>query len=93
MKRIKLLVIIDDLDKLRQVNQIKSIFIKNRRYIFELKCKKVFSIPTYLTTAPEINNFIQNPIPQFVLNLKPNPFEPGIEKKKKKEDKKIEQNK
>jgi hypothetical protein len=74
----KLLVIIDDLDKLKVISQIDSIFLKNRRYIFDLKCKKVISIPTYLTTASEIFNYIQNPIPQFVLKLKPNPIEPDL---------------
>lgn len=87
----QLLVIIDDLDKLRRIDQINALFLDNNWYIKNLRCKKIFSIPTYLTTAPEISNFIQNPIPQFVLNLKPTPKELGIEKKKEREN--IEQNK
>lgn len=84
-----LLVIIDDLDKMRKIEQINSIFIDNRNYIFSLKCKKIISIPTYLTKMPEISNYSQYPICQFVLRLKPNPFngEPA-----KKEKEKIEAN-
>ncbi|MCP4146980.1 MAG: hypothetical protein GY757_04440 [bacterium] len=71
----KLLVIIDDLDKLKEVQQINSVFIENRNYIFNLACKKIISIPTYLTRAPEIFNYSQYPIRQFVLRLTPNPFD------------------
>jgi len=81
----KLLVIIDDLDKLKEVPQINSIFIDNRNYIFSLKCKKIISIPTYLSKKPEISNYSQYPIRQFVLRISSNPFngEPPAEEKKK----------
>jgi DNA polymerase III delta prime subunit len=83
----KLLVIIDDLDKLKKVAQINSIFIENRNYIFNLKCKKIISIPMYLTKAPEIFNYSQYPIRQFIMRLSSNPFEKDntvIDKDKKK---------
>jgi DNA polymerase III delta prime subunit len=86
----RLLVIIDDLDKLKEVPQINSIFIDNRNYIFSLKCKKIISIPTYLSKVPEIFNYSQYPIRQFVLRLSPNPFN-GEPPEKEKE--KIEANK
>lgn len=70
----ELLVIIDDLDKLKEVGQINSLFIENRNYIFSLKCKKIISMPMYLTRAPEISNYSQYPIRQFILRLHPNPF-------------------
>ena len=70
-----LLVIIDDLDKMKEVRQINSIFIENRHYVFSLKCKKIISIPTYLARAPEISNCSQYPIRQFILRLTPNPFD------------------
>lgn len=79
----KLLVIIDDLDKIKEIKHINSIFLDNRNYIFGLKCKKVISIPTYLTTAPEINIYMPNPIPQFVLRLKENPIDKTGDIKKK----------
>jgi DNA polymerase III delta prime subunit len=81
----KLLVIIDDLDKMRKVEQINSIFIENRNYIFSLSCKKILSIPIYLAKMPEISNYSQYPIHQFILRLKPNPIngEAGKEEKEK----------
>jgi hypothetical protein len=86
----KLLVIVDDLDKLKAVPQINSIFIENRNYIFSLACKKIISIPTYLTKAPEIFNYSHYPIRQFVLRLTSNPFR---KKMSTQEKKKIEMNK
>jgi hypothetical protein len=87
----KLLVIIDDLDKLKEVKQINSLFIENRNYIFNLKCKKIISIPMYLTRASEIFNYSHNSIPQFILRLQPNPLE--TDKKTINDDeKKIENN-
>lgn len=80
----KLLAIVDDLDKLKEIQQINSIFLENRNYIFDLKCKKIFSIPTYLTTSPEIDNYSRHQIPQFVLNLKSNPIAKKSIKKEKK---------
>ena len=74
----KLLVIIDDMDKLREVRQINSIFIENRNYIFSLKCKKIISIPIYLAKAPEIFNYSQDPIQQFILRFTENPFDKRI---------------
>jgi Cdc6-like AAA superfamily ATPase len=79
----KLLVIVDDLDKLKAVPQIDSIFIENRNYIFSLACKKIISIPTYLTKAPEIFNYSHYPIRQFVLRLTSNPFEKKCPRKRK----------
>jgi DNA polymerase III delta prime subunit len=81
----KLLTIVDDLDKLKEIQQINSIFLEHRNYIFDLKCKKIFSIPTYLTTSPEIDNYSRHQIPQFVLNLKSNPIAKKINKKREKE--------
>jgi DNA polymerase III delta prime subunit len=87
----KLLVIIDDLDKVRELGQINSIFIENRNYIFSLKCKKIISIPNHLTRVPEISNYSQYPIRQFVLRLSFNPFN-GETKTTKEEGKKIDTN-
>jgi hypothetical protein len=87
----KLLAIVDDLDKLKQIQQINSIFLENRNYIFDLKCKKIFSIPTYLTTMAEISTYSKHQIPQFVINLKPNPLSRIANKTK--ENQQIEKNK
>ncbi|MGE5343907.1 MAG: hypothetical protein ACM3SY_20745 [Candidatus Omnitrophota bacterium] len=78
----QVLAIVDDLDKLKEIRQINSVFLENRNYIFDLKCKKVFSIPTYLVTTPEISNYSRHEIPQFVINLKPNPISKRVDKKK-----------
>lgn len=86
----QLLVIIDDLDKLKDASQINSIFIDNRNYIFSLKCKKIIAIPTYLSKAPEIVNYSsQYPIRQFILRLSQNPFTMSLSNEK---DQKIEAN-
>lgn len=69
-----LLLIIDDLDKLKEEKQIKAVFIENRYYILELKAKKVISIPIHLTTATEITS-LDVDIPVFCLRLKTNPME------------------
>lgn len=87
----KLLVIIDDLDKLKVVDQINSIFIENRNYIFNLKCKKIISIPLYLTKASEILHYSQYPIRKFILRLSQNPFE-GNKRVINEDAKKIETN-
>lgn len=79
----QLLVIIDDLDKLRKVDQIDSIFIENRNYVFGLKCKKIISIPTYLVKVPEIFTYSQYPIRQFVLRLSGNPLAENLDNNEK----------
>lgn len=87
----KLLVIIDDLDKIKSVLQIRSVFIENRSYIFGLKCKKIIAIPIHLTRAPEIFNYTQYPIRQFILRITPNQLEKPI-KPSKEETRKIRDN-
>ncbi|MCI0471542.1 MAG: hypothetical protein L0Y73_07790, partial [Candidatus Aminicenantes bacterium] len=87
----KLLVIIDDLDKIKEIKHINSIFLDNRNYIFGLKCKKVISIPTYLTTVPAISIYMPNPIRQFMLRLNHNPIDNSCDKEE--EKKTIDENK
>jgi Cdc6-like AAA superfamily ATPase len=70
----KLLLIIDDLDKLKDAQQIRSVFIDNRFYLLELKAKKVIAIPVHLTTENEIIS-LDVDIPSFSLRLKTNPKE------------------
>ncbi len=71
----QILFIIDDLDKLRQIDQIKDLFINQRYYYLNIQCKKIIAIPVHLTTEPEISNLGLD-IPQFGCTLKPNPIEP-----------------
>jgi len=70
----KLLLIIDDLDKLKDAKQIGSVFIDNRYYMLDLKAKKVIAIPVNLTTENEIIA-LDFDIPTFSLRLKSNPKE------------------
>jgi len=48
-----LLVVIDDLDKMRDISQIQKIFIDDRNYINQIACKKVISIPVHLPSLPQ----------------------------------------
>lgn len=74
LKDKELLLIIDDLDKLKEEEQIKEVFIENRYYILELQAKKVIAIPIHLTTSTEITS-LDVDIPVFCLRLKTNPME------------------
>ena len=78
----KLLLIIDDLDKLKNVIQIRSVFIENRNYLLQLEAKKVIAIPVHLTIEPEIIA-VGYDIPTFSLRLKSNPIEKNPEEKEK----------
>jgi len=51
----KLLVFFDDFDKLRNYEQIHSIFVDNKNFIEHIKCKKIISVPVHLATAPSFN--------------------------------------
>lgn len=48
-----LLVIIDDLDKMRDIAQIQKVFIDDRNYMNQIACKKIISIPVHLPSLPQ----------------------------------------
>lgn len=77
----KLLVIIDDLEKLRIPEQIDSLFIDNRHYISQLKCKKIIPIPVHITTHYEVLN-LNVSIQRFGLMLSSNPIDKSQDKEK-----------
>ena len=85
----KLLIIIDDLDKLRNLDQIKSIFIEDRFYLTQINCKKIIAIPVSLTTEPDILSSAMD-IPQFCLRLSENPIDKTADIK---EDETVKKNK
>ena len=68
-----LLMVIDDLDKLRNIKQIRSVFLENRYFLTNIQCTKIIAIPIHLTNEPEITNLDPN-VPNFGLALKPNPL-------------------
>jgi len=70
----KLLVVFDDLDKLRNVEQIRSVFIENRFYLTQIECKKVIAIPIHITADYEVLNFADT-IPKFGIRLDSNPLD------------------
>jgi len=82
----KLLFIIDDLDKLRKINQIHSLFVDNRFYYYGLKCKKIIAIPVHLAAKPEIISQGMT-VPQFGFSLESNPID-----KQNKDENKVNKN-
>jgi Cdc6-like AAA superfamily ATPase len=50
----KLVVILDDLEKIRNPEQIKSIFVDNKFYLSGLKCIKLIAIPVNLISESSI---------------------------------------
>lgn len=69
----KILAIFDDLEKIRNIDQMNSLFIENSYYFRDIECKKVLTYPIYLTTNPtfkEINRYF------FGLKIYKNPLEP-----------------
>ncbi|MBM3403729.1 MAG: hypothetical protein FJY10_02425 [Bacteroidetes bacterium] len=66
-----ILVIFDDLEKIRELDQMNSIFIENSFYFKDIECKKVLTFPVCLTTNPsftEINRYF------FSLKIYQNPL-------------------
>lgn len=66
----ELLIIFNDLDNIKNDKQIEALFIQNRYFIEGLKCRKVVSIPAYLSTRPDFNADIFS----FDLKLDHNPL-------------------
>ena len=73
----KLLIIFNDLDHLKEVEQIQELFIENRSYLEGLACKKIISIPVHLTVGGGFNENTEF----FGLKLNKNPL--GTEDTKK----------
>jgi len=68
-----LLVIFDDLDKMRNVEQIRSVFIDNRNYLNQIRCKKIIAIPVHLPSLTQFQT-IDAKTYFFEMKLKPNPL-------------------
>ncbi|MBI4646481.1 MAG: hypothetical protein HY738_07775 [Bacteroidia bacterium] len=49
----KLLAVIDDLEKMKEIEQIKAIFVHNKYYLESINCRKVIPVPVHLTLQPE----------------------------------------
>ena len=77
----ELLLIIDGLEKIREKQYIDSIFRDNYRYLVELNCCKIITIPVSSASSPEITSICRQ-IERFILRLKPNPLEPPQNKEK-----------
>lgn len=92
-----LLVIIDDLEKLKNPQQIHDLFIENKFYILKLKCIKVIPIPVHLTSLPTITELSsESKIERFELRLSSNPLDSDYLNEPEnqiKDEEKIEQNK
>lgn len=69
----KMLVFFDDFDKLRNAEQIHSIFIDNRDYLERINCMKVISVPIHLAANPNFNNAHTN-LKIFNIKLNINPI-------------------
>lgn len=66
----KLLLIINELDHIKNPSLIREIFIVNRQFLKGIKCKKVLSVPVSLIDDAE---FLE-PVKFFGLKLQPNPI-------------------
>ena len=72
----QLLLVIDDLDKLRNMDQVRSIFIDNLHFLLQIQCKKVIAVPVHLTGESEM---ALREYDKFGLSLRPNPLKPGAD--------------
>ncbi|MEA3451638.1 MAG: hypothetical protein U9Q83_07005, partial [Bacteroidota bacterium] len=72
----ELLVFFDDFDKLRNYEQIHSIFVDNRSFIEQINCRKIISIPINLTTDQDFSNSSTN-LKVFAVKLLINPLIKG----------------
>ncbi len=81
----RLLVIFDDLEKIKNHEHIKKIFIDNIQKFHKIECKKLLSVPVVLT-AHTLFKGDENSVPVvFNLKIRQNPFntEPELEQKRK----------
>ena len=69
----KLLVFFDDFDKLRNYEQIRSIFVDNRNFLEQINCKKIISIPVHLATDTGFN-LPTTKLIVFTIKLRVNPL-------------------
>ncbi|MBI4647330.1 MAG: hypothetical protein HY738_12270 [Bacteroidia bacterium] len=59
----KVLAIFDDLEKIKDIQRINTIFIDNRIYLNDIDCKKILSVPVHLASNPqfaEVNKYFFN---------------------------------
>jgi hypothetical protein len=69
----KLLLIIDDLEKIRDPEQIRSLFIENQSYFRDIWCKKIITFPISLSTEQDFR--ADETVPEyFGLCLTDNPL-------------------
>ena len=87
-----LLVIFDDLDKMRNIDQIRSVFIDNRNYLNQIRCKKIIAIPVHLPSLSQFQS-IDAVTYFFELKLKYNPLVEHSAEERKKQDEVFSQNK
>jgi hypothetical protein len=71
----KLLIIFDDLEKMRDARQIRSLFIDNLNYFNQIRCKKIIVFPIHLSSDSQFYSENSNP-EYFGLRLKENPHTP-----------------
>jgi Cdc6-like AAA superfamily ATPase len=84
----KLLIIFNDLDHLKDIQQIQRLFIDNQSHLKGLQCKKIISIPVHLTVKAGFNEETEF----FGLKLKTNPlndFVPPLKEKRVENSKKL----
>lgn len=79
----EILLIIDDLEKMKDVEQIRKLFLTNRHLLEQIACVKILPIPIFLPTMQtyEAKNLIR-----LVARITPNKIE------KEQDDKKAEEN-
>lgn len=66
----QLLLVFNELDHVKDLTQIKELFIENRYYLENIDCKKVVSIPVILNTEGEFT--LQGEILEFGLKTRRN---------------------
>ncbi len=80
-----LVLIIDDLEKMKDVKQMKELFINNLNVLDSLKCRKILTYPIHLSFEPEMRPRVQY---RFVLRIKTPPshrYRPDKEPEKNRE--------
>jgi hypothetical protein len=82
-KNKELLLIFDDLEKMKKLDQIDELFIENGELFDELNCVKVLTIPIYLTTK---NSMFNDDVFKFSFRIDKSPIDVNESDKKPEEN-------
>lgn len=78
-KNQNLLLVFDDLEKMKKHEQIEELFIDNNEFFDKLNCVKVLTIPVYLTTKYSMFN---SDVFKFSVRIDKNPLDDNSEDEK-----------